>query len=103
MRQRSKLVAGKKRPEQTFGRWENTYCKPSLDVVHLARRVKEGHNRHRQEYTGQLASLVRREETTKYREDYESRTRPRHNQKLQQKQQIFANKNTNGVYRKQKS
>jgi hypothetical protein len=70
-REMSNLVAGKNKPEQAFGKWEKTYCKPSLDLVHLA-------------------SLVRREETTKYRKDCESRARARHNQELQEKQQIFA-------------
>ncbi|KAF2823458.1 hypothetical protein CC86DRAFT_409368 [Ophiobolus disseminans] len=61
-RERSNLVAGKKRPEQAFAKWENAYCKPSLDVVHLAKKVKDDRDRYHRDRIEQLDMLVRREE-----------------------------------------
>lgn len=45
-RDMSNLLAGKKRPEQAFTKWETTYCKPSLDIVNLAKQMKQDQENH---------------------------------------------------------
>jgi hypothetical protein len=83
-REMSNLVAGKNRPEQVFTKWENVYCKPSLDVVLLAKQIKADRAKHNREYTEQIADLVRREETVKLLEDFEASNRLRKSTKLQE-------------------
>ncbi|KAH7079078.1 hypothetical protein BKA63DRAFT_563729 [Paraphoma chrysanthemicola] len=71
-RDMSNLVAGKKRPEQAFAKWESGHCKPSLDVVLLAKQLKDDRDRHNQEFSLHMVELVRREELIKLREDYQA-------------------------------
>jgi len=89
-REMSNLVAGKKRPEQAFAKWENAYCKPALEVVHLAKQVKDDRDRHQQEHSEQLDMLVRREEKTKLMEEHANAVREKRDKELKLDQQLFA-------------
>lgn len=74
-RETSNVVAGKKRPEQAFAKWERSYCKPALELVHLSKHVRDDRTKHDKEYTEQLIELVRREEKIKLSEQLSSTTR----------------------------
>ncbi|KAH6018960.1 hypothetical protein HBI83_115170 [Parastagonospora nodorum] len=88
-RDMSNLVAGKNRPEQAFTKWETTYCKPSLDILHLAKQIKQDQESHQKQLAEQLANLVRREETTKYLEDFNSRTAASREKSIEKKAREF--------------
>jgi hypothetical protein len=88
-RDMSNLVAGKKRPEQAFTKWETTYCKPILDIVHLAKQMKQDQESHQKQNAEQLASLVRREEKTKYLENFNSRAAVSRDKAIAKNEQAF--------------
>jgi len=88
-RDMSNLVAGKKRPEQAFTKWETTYCKPILDIVQLAKQMKQDQESHQKQHAEQLATLVRREEKTKYLENFNSRTTVSRDKAIAKKEQAF--------------
>jgi hypothetical protein len=89
-REMSNLVAGKKRPEQAFSKWENTYCQTSLDIVQLAEQVKKDRDKNQQLHIDQMANLLRREERVKLLEDYTDQVRKRHDRELREEQETFA-------------
>ena len=88
-REMSNLVAGKKRPEQAFAKWENAYCKPALEVVHLTKKVKDDRDRHQQEHSEQLGLLVQREEKTKLMEEHANVVREKRDRELKLDQQLL--------------
>jgi hypothetical protein len=89
-REMSNLVAEKKRPEQAFSKWENTYCQTSLDIVQLAEQVKKDRDKNQQLHIDQMANLLRREETVKLLEEYTDQVRKRHDRELREEQETFA-------------
>jgi hypothetical protein len=88
-RDMTNLVAGKKRPEQVFVKWENTHCKSNLELMHLAKQIKQDPENHQQQHTEQLAKLVCREQRTKYLEDFSTHSAANREVELKKKEEAF--------------
>jgi hypothetical protein len=79
-REMSNLVAGKRRLEQAFIKWENTYCKLSLENVHLAEQIKKDRDEQQQLYADQITKLSRHEIVAKNLKKCISYMRNKHEQ-----------------------